>query len=193
MSTVASAPRARRDQGPAAPVRHGKCSLRLSIGGTEYRITPLTPPAGIKVAWTLRKQSPDGSAVYQVSVEKSEPPACSCPDCSISGAICKHIGALRALGLIPGRKPRPAAARRSHARRLAEAPVPAPVETPARRAAGSFAAGFGRAVSVHISRLRGEPRPAPESPACAICGAGFDPVVSRDPLCCESCAEGETR
>src|ERR1700757_1385387 len=98
MSTVASVPRARRDQAPAAPVRHGKCSLRLSIGGTEYRLIPLTPPPGFKVVWSLRKQATDASAVYQVAVEKGQQAACTCPDCAISGAICKHIGALKALG-----------------------------------------------------------------------------------------------
>jgi hypothetical protein len=195
MSTVASAPRARRDQAPAAPVRHGKCGLELSIGGTRYRLRPITPPPGFKVVWSLPKQSPDASAVYQVAIEKGAQPACTRPDCSISGATCKHIGALKALGLMPGRKARPAAARRSHARRLAEAsaPVPAPAQAPARRTAGAFSAGFGRAVSVHISRLRREPQPAPESPTCVGCGEAFDPDLSRDPVLCELRAEGGSR
>ena len=172
MSIVASAPRARRSESaPAAPVRHGKCGLELSIGSTRYRVRPLTPPAGFKVIWSLRKQSPETSAVYQVAVERGQQPACTCPDSSISGAVCKHIGALQALGLIPGRKARPAAARRSHARSLAEAPAPTPAPAPARRPAGAFSVGFGRAVSVEIRRLRGEPQTAPEAFASAEGGA----------------------
>ena len=50
---------------PAATVRHGKCRLELSIGGTRYRLIPLAPPAGFKVVWSLRKQSAEASAVYQ--------------------------------------------------------------------------------------------------------------------------------
>src|SRR5215831_16960753 len=104
MSTVASAPRARPASAPPAPpatVRHGKCRLELSIGGARYRLHPLTPPAGFKVVWSLRKQADDHSATYQVAVEKGQEPACTCPDHEINGAVCKHIGALKALGLIP--------------------------------------------------------------------------------------------
>jgi hypothetical protein len=141
----------------------------------------------------LRKQSAESSAVYQVAVEKGQQPACTCPDFEINGAVCKHIGALRALGLIPGRKARPAAARRSHARRLAEPAAPAP-------APGSFAAGFRRAVDEHLAmrrmaeRIDGTPRPEADDPAdqpfeCAYCGTEFDPAVSRDPHLCGACAE----
>ena len=143
--------RAPAQPAPAVTVRHGKCSLHLSIGGTRYRLHPITPPAGFQALWSLRKQSPESSAVYQVAVEKGQAPACTCPDFEINGAVCKHIGALKALGLIPGRKARPAAARRSHARRLAEpAPAPAPAGP---LPAGPFAAGFRSAVA------RGSRRP----------------------------------
>ncbi|MDE2100042.1 MAG: SWIM zinc finger family protein [Patescibacteria group bacterium] len=205
MSTVASPPRARRDQAPAAPARHGKCSLRLSIGGTEYRLTPLTPPAGYKVVWSLRKLDPTRSAIYQVAVERGQQPGCTCPDFEINGAVCKHVGALKALGLIPGRKARPAAARRSHARRLAEpaaAPAPASAPRPAGPAPvpGGFTAGFRRAVNEHLAmrrmaeRIDGTPRPETDDPAdqpfeCAYCGTEFDPAVSRDPHLCGACAE----
>lgn len=120
MATVSVAPRARREQAPAVPVRHGTCGLHLTIGGTRYRLRPITPPAGIKAIWTLRKAEAgaDRPATYQVSVPRGLPASCTCPDFAINGAVCKHLGALRALGLIPGRKPRPAAARRSHARSL---------------------------------------------------------------------------
>jgi hypothetical protein len=191
MSTVASAPRARRASAPPAPaatIRHGKCRLELSIGGTRYRLHPLTPPAGFEVVWSLRKQADDHSAVYQVAVEKGQQPACTCPDCEINGAVCKHIGALKALGLIPGRKARPAAARRSHARRLAEAAAPAPSPRPA----GPFAAGFQSAVRAQIRRISGQAEP--ESEGCLFCGDPFDPAISRDPHFCASCAaEGGAR
>jgi hypothetical protein len=188
MSTVAERPRARRapaPPAPAAPVRHGKCSLHLSIGGTRYRLHPLTPPAGFKAVWSLRKQSETDSAVYQVALEKGQQPACTCPDHEFNGALCKHIGALKALGLIPGRKARPAAARRSHARRLAEAPAPAS----APQAAGPFATGFRSAISAEVRRISGQVEPETVYPRCAFCGEEFDPSVSRDPHFCGPCAE----
>jgi SWIM zinc finger len=189
MSTV-SAPARRRPASappaPAATVRHGKCSLHLSIGGTRYRLTPLAPPAGFKAVWSLRKDTDDRPATYQVAVAKSQQPACTCPDHEINGAVCKHIGALRALGLIPGRKARPAAARRSHARRLAEPPAEAPAPAPAR---GPVAAGYARATRAAVSALVGAPEPEPEDFLCAFCGQAFDPVVSRDPHFCGPCAE----
>ena len=75
MSTVAAPPPRRRASAPPAPaatVRHGKCSLHLSIGGTRYRLHPITPPPGFRAVWSLRKQSPESSAVYQVAVEKGQ-------------------------------------------------------------------------------------------------------------------------
>jgi hypothetical protein len=98
------------------------------------------------------------------------------------------------------RKARPAAARRSHARRLAEPPVasPAPAPPPVR---GGFSAGFRRAVDEHLAmrrmaeRIDGMPRPETDDPAdppfeCAYCGTEFDPAVSRDPHLCGACTEG---
>jgi hypothetical protein len=194
MSTVAERPRARRASAPpatAAPVRHGKCSLHLSIGGTRYRLHPLTPPAGYKLVWSLRKQAETDSAVYQVAIAKGQQPACTCPDFTINGAICKHVGALKALGLIPGRKARPAAARRSHARRLAE-PAEAPAPVSAAAPAGPFATGFRSAVAAELRRMSGQVEPEPEG--CLYCGDPFDPAVSRDPHFCASCAaEGGAR
>ena len=183
MSTV-SAPARRRPASappaPSIPVRHGKCSLHLSIGGTLYRLHPITPPPGFRAVWSLRKQSPESSAVYQVAVEKGRQPACTCPDFEINGAVCKHLGALRALGLIPGRKARPAAARRSHARRLrgqgARPGRPVRRRVPVRHRPGSR-----RPSAASRSRRRA-------IPDCAACGEAFDPVVSRDPHFCGPCA-----
>jgi hypothetical protein len=211
MATVSAPRRPRPASAPPVPVRHGKCSLHLSIGGVFYRLRPLTPPAGVKALWSLRKQSDGAPAVYQVAQARGEQPACTCPDFTINGAVCKHVGALRALGLVAGRKARPAAARRSHARRLAEAPAgspspaagpagPSPVPAPA---PGGFAAGFRRAVDQHLAmrrmaeRIDGTPRPeigdsADRSFECAYCGAEFDPAVSRDPHLCGACTEGRS-
>ena len=172
-------PRARRAPAPPAPaatVRHGKCSLHLSIGGTRYRLHPITPPPGFKAVWSLRKQSPESSAVYQVAVEKGRQPACTCPDFEIRGAVCKHIGSLKALGLIPGRKARPAAARRSHARRLAgRGARPGLGRPPAARRpspAASPRASRGRqhlAMRRMAERIDGTPGPSrrPADPPCA--------------------------
>ena len=137
MSTVSAPPRRaelRRRPPPRPPSATGNAPLHLSIGGTRYRLHPLTPPAGFKAVWSLRKQigrRPRPST--RSPSRRARQPACTCPDHEINGAVCKHIGALKALGLIPGRKARPAAARRSHARRLAESPAPAPSALPERR------------------------------------------------------------
>ena len=135
MSTVAERPRARRASAPpapAVPIRHGKCSLHSVRSEARVTALPADHPAGRLQAGVvpMRKQSDTDSAVYQVAIARGQQPGCTCPDFTINGAICKHVGALRALGLIPGRKARPAAARRSHAppclAEPAEAPAPAP-------------------------------------------------------------------
>ena len=124
--------------------------------------------------------------MYQVAIAKGAQPACTCPDFTINGAVCKHVGSLKALGLIPGRKARPAAARRSHARRLAaEAPAPAPSAQPA----GPFATGFRSAVAAELRRMSGQVEPEADYPSCAFCGEAFDPQISRDPHFCGPCAE----
>ena len=187
MASVSAPARSRPASAPAATVRHGKCSLHLSIGGTHYRLTPLAPPAGFRAVWSLHKQSDDRPAIYQVAVEKGQQPACTCPDFEINGAVCKHIGALRALGLIPGRKPRPAAARRSPARRPAG--PPAESAAPSAPAPGPVAVGYARATRAAVAALAGSPEPEPEEFLCAFCGQAFDPVVSRDPHFCGPCAE----
>jgi hypothetical protein len=80
----------------------GKCSLRLSIRGTTYRVTPLRPEkfSAIKA---LRLRKADGTT-YDVSqhVHGCE---CDCPDFvfhrdGIDPAGCKHIRSCRACGLI---------------------------------------------------------------------------------------------
>jgi hypothetical protein len=195
MATVADRPATRTARPPAPPARHGRCSLTLSIGGVPYRLHPITPPPGYRVVWSLRKQSETESPVYQVSLVKGGSPACTCPDFTVRGAICKHIGSLKALGLIPGRRPRPAAARRSLARRLQEpADPPAPPAGPTAR--GVIASAFGRAVHAEIRRKAAiidgrpiDPEDEPSTWECSACGSEFDPDQSRDPHLCPACAE----
>lgn len=96
MASVASAP----------PVRHGKCSLSLSINGSPYRLRRL--PAGPwSRRWLLTK--PDGTE-YEVSRYLGRL-TCSCPDASRRQAQCKHQRALVALGLVSARRRGPSAKR----------------------------------------------------------------------------------
>lgn len=109
MATVSAPPAARPASAPT-PQRHGTCALTLSIGGTTYRLRPAPPPAGLKLVWTLRKVPPDPlgrPAAYAVAEGKGREQHCTCPDHRINGATCKHIMALRALGLLAPPKARP--------------------------------------------------------------------------------------
>jgi hypothetical protein len=203
MSTVADA--ARPVGAPPPPVRHGMCRLTLRIGGMDYRLRPCPPEPGILAAWILRKLDHD-SARYLVTAPKGAPAHCTCPDHERSGWICKHIGALTAVGLIPAPKPPSARGRKLHAKnaRLAIAEAKAlPVEArrhlaeiaPAAQALPegwqpggahpSFAAGFRQAVSAHVARIgRGGYE------ICEGCGAEFDPEISAHPGLCFECAKG---
>lgn len=160
---------------PAAPAglpqRHGKCSLRLSIGGVGYKLRPVPPPPGLAVVWTLAKietTRADGARAYAVASDGQDI-KCTCPDHEINGARCKHIGALVALRLIP-----------------------APPVAPARPAAPSpadQAEGFRAAVRGEIRRRRGGVAP------CERCGVEISPAESYVPgryLCgdCFEAAEG---
>jgi hypothetical protein len=186
------------------PVRHGLCRLTLRIGGTDYRLRPMPAPPGFKAVWVLRKLDPGGEVAYSVAVPKGEPAGCTCPDHEINGAICKHILALAAVGLIPKPKvPKPRRPRkrdlRLHAKNARQAIAEAkalPVE--ARRHLAEiapppppedFAASFRAAIHDQLARMSGtpaEPRPA----LCELCGDPFDPAASGDPRYCTECLEG---
>jgi hypothetical protein len=88
----------------SAPVRHGKCSLRLSINGIVYRLRRL--PAGPHSrVWLLTK--PDGT---EYTVTRSLGVVnCTCPDARMRSSRCKHLRALVALGLVSGRPRVPSA------------------------------------------------------------------------------------
>ncbi len=113
MSTVSAPARPRKARAPrpapapspspAGPVeRHGVCRLTLRIGGTEYRLRsfPPAPGSGLRAIWTLRKTEGPQPVAYAVASDGIEA-HCTCPDHEIHGAVCKHIGALAALRLIP--------------------------------------------------------------------------------------------
>lgn len=90
MSTVSAPRRPRPAAAPAAPkppVRHGTCALSLSINGTTYRLSPITPPPGFKIVWSLHKRTDHDEAIYQVAIEKGQQPACTCPDHEGRGAV----------------------------------------------------------------------------------------------------------
>ena len=99
MSTVA--PEVRGAQpAPTPPVRHGTCRLIVVIDGTEYRLT--RSPAA-RNAWNLRKRSgPRAGATYCVLTHKNVI-TFTCPDSTMNGAVCKHVRALKALGLVSKR------------------------------------------------------------------------------------------
>jgi hypothetical protein len=86
-------------------VRHGTVRLRIHINGCEYALKrlPASFAAGARV-WMLRKRRGERAGVaYCVARSKGEI-SCTFPDCSQTGALCKHIRALIATGLISGRR-----------------------------------------------------------------------------------------
>ena len=200
MASVADAARPVGASPP--PVRHGLCRLTLRIGGTDYRLRPMPAPPGFRSVWVLRKLDQGGEVTYSVAAPKGRTAGCTGPDHEHNGAICKHILALAAIGLIPTQQaPGPRQPRkrdlRLHAknarRAIAEANAlpgearrhPAEIAPPPE----DFAAGFRAAVRDELARMGGtpaEPRPA----LCELCGDPFDPADSRDPHYCTECLEG---
>jgi SWIM zinc finger len=175
MSTVATAP-------PVRPIRHGVHALRIRIGATWYQLRALPAPAGFRTVWTLRKLDPAApAATYSVAQAKGEDARCTCPDHELNGALCKHIMALAAAGLVKmpkAARPKPpkapsARALRAHAKTaqaaIAEAkalpaearrhlaatgPAPAPLRGTARRAA---LVGMPRAEELEIDLAQRAP------------------------------------
>jgi hypothetical protein len=117
MSTVA--PEVRGAQpAPTPPVRHGTCRLIVVIDGTEYRLSR-SPSA--RAAWHLKRMAePRKGTVYCVLTHKCVV-MLTCLDNIMNGAVCKHVRALKALGLVARRaKPEAVLA----ARNLATATTP---------------------------------------------------------------------
>lgn len=105
MATATTRTKARQ---PAADA-HGRCSLRLGIDGTTYRVRPIAAaPELARRAFRLTK--PDGTA-YDVA-ETPHGLQCDCPDFEFrhagTGTACKHLAACVAVGLLsrPGPPPR---------------------------------------------------------------------------------------
>ena len=93
MATVA--PEVRGAQ-PAPPVRHGTCRLTLTIDGTPYRLAKA--PAA-RAAWHLKRLAePRKGQVYCV-LTHHRIVTCTFPYSIMNGAVCKHVRALKALGL----------------------------------------------------------------------------------------------
>lgn len=83
---------------------HGIARLMILISGATYtlRRIPCDPSIAAR-AWRLRK--PDGAAYYVALTEYG--PTCDCPDWTFhregrDAEGCKHIRALKAVGLIEG-------------------------------------------------------------------------------------------
>ena len=86
------------------PVRTGHCGLTLSIDGRRYRLRPAPPTGRGSKIWrltVLAGQSRPGQT-YSVCQHKHSVD-CTCPDATIQNAVCKHVRALQALGLISPR------------------------------------------------------------------------------------------
>jgi hypothetical protein len=79
------------------PARHGTCRLQMQIGRTTYTLVPPHGPG--PQAWALKKQGRK-PARYTCRVTPQGFPACDCPDHQNRGMTCKHLGALRACGLL---------------------------------------------------------------------------------------------
>ena len=97
MSTVA--PEVRGAQ-PAPPVRHGTCRLIVIIDGTEYRLS--RSPAA-RAAWHLKRLAePRKGHVYCV-LTHHRVVTFTCKYSTTNGAVCKHVRAPKALGLVARR------------------------------------------------------------------------------------------
>jgi hypothetical protein len=84
------------------PARTGKCSLTLSIDGRRYRLRSATPLTRGSRTWRLTVAAGQSRAGLTYSVSTiGRRLDCTCPDSARNFAACKHMQALRALGLVP--------------------------------------------------------------------------------------------
>ncbi len=91
MTTIAEKP----------PARTGKCSLILSIDGRTYRLKRDKPLARNATTWrlTIAAGQTRAGLTYSVCTFNGKID-CTCPDSTRNFAACKHMQALRALGLV---------------------------------------------------------------------------------------------
>jgi len=86
------------------PVRTGHCGLTLSIDGRQYRLRPAPPTGRGSKIWRLTVLGGQSRAGVTYSVcQFKHSVDCTCPDSTIQHAVCKHVRALQALGLISPR------------------------------------------------------------------------------------------
>ena len=89
----------------APPVRTGRCGLTLSIDGRRYRLRPAPPTGRGSKIWRLTVLGGQSRAGQSYSVcQFKHNVDCTCPDSTIQHAVCKHIRAMQALGLINPRQ-----------------------------------------------------------------------------------------
>jgi hypothetical protein len=183
------------ESAPSPATRHGICRLTLRIGGMDYTLRPMPAPPGFTAVWALRKRDPHGPTVsYAVAAHIGDPnPGCTCPDHEYNKVSCKHIMALRALGLIPAAaapppSPSPAANPKPRKPR-ARKPGSLPEGWQPGGAHPSFAAGMREAAGAHVARLS-KSHPDVELEICDSCGCEFDPMLSGNHSLCPACDKG---
>jgi hypothetical protein len=82
--------------------RHGKANLFVSINGRCYTARKIR-----RHHWALTRPEGAGSVTYHCQRQPAGGWDCTCPDHLRRHTLCKHLGALFALGLLPrirGRK-----------------------------------------------------------------------------------------
>ena len=104
--------RATMPRKPAKPKPADVCRLTLHIRGVAYAVRPFPAVALGSSAHAFRLRKAGTSEVYDVA-ETPLGPTCDCGDQTfrhegIDALGCKHIRALRALGLIGPHRPEPA-------------------------------------------------------------------------------------
>jgi len=176
-------------------VRTGKCGLILSIDGRRYRLRRDKPLARNATTWRLTVAAGQRRAglTYSVCTFNGKVD-CSCPDSARQFAACKHMQALRALGLISkSARPtgeltwellhpetvKPRRARRVAAPIAAAPPTAAPGPDPLARARRRHQPATSEAslAAALLGSSRTE-QPATADPAAAEFAAGFRSAVA---------------
>ncbi len=81
--------------------------LRLTVGkrSTLYRLIPLNPDPRVATrAWRVIRPGTGGKKWYDVGIDTNGYETCTCPDAVYRSRRCKHLAAIRALGLLVGRE-----------------------------------------------------------------------------------------
>ena len=79
--------------------------LRIGKRVTLYRLMPLDPdPRVATKAWRLWRPGKNRKLFYDVAISPEGWLTCTCPDAVYRSRDCKHIRAIRAMGLLPKEK-----------------------------------------------------------------------------------------